>query len=154
AFLGVDIVVAHKENAFRDRIEWAPIIFSAITPFVLLPGALRLGPPRLTRVLDLSVGVLSIAIGVLGMVFHLRRAFFIESTLHSLVYSAPFIAPLSYVGVGLLLLLVRMEQADSLAVGQWSMFLALGGFVGTLALSLLDHAQNSFFSALEWIPVF
>ena len=32
-------------------------------------------------------------------------------------------------------------------------FLALGGFVGNLALSLADHAQNGFFHSTEWIPV-
>jgi len=33
------------------------------------------------------------------------------------------------------------------------LFLALGGFVGNFALSLLDHAQNGFFVTLEWVPV-
>jgi hypothetical protein len=31
--------------------------------------------------------------------------------------------------------------------------LALGGFVGNLGLSLLDHAQDGFFRWTEWIPV-
>lgn len=31
--------------------------------------------------------------------------------------------------------------------------LALGGFGGNLALSLLDHAQNGFYKWAEWIPV-
>jgi hypothetical protein len=32
--------------------------------------------------------------------------------------------------------------------------LALGGFAGNFALSLLDHAQNGFFHKAEWIGVF
>jgi hypothetical protein len=57
------------------------------------------------------------------------------------------------VGVGLLLLLGRTERAGSPAWSAWVVFLALGGFVGNLALSLLDHAQNGFFSAAEWVAV-
>jgi len=154
AFLGVDIFVAHTENAFRDSAEWVPVIFSALAPLLLLPGATHVGPPRVVRVLDLAVGASAIAVGVLGMVFHLRSAFFLERTLQSLVYSAPFIAPLSYVGVGLLLLLVRLEPSSSRDFGAWILLLALGGFAGNLGLSLFDHAQNDFHSPLEWIPVF
>jgi hypothetical protein len=153
AFLGVDIAIAHDANAFRQPAEWAPIVFSALAPWLLIPGALRIGSPRVTRPLDVVIGVTGIVLGVLGMAFHLSSAFFAERTLRSLVYSAPFVAPLAYVGVGLLLLLVRLESQDTMAVGQWSMFLALGGFVGNFVLSLLDHAQNSFFHPAEWVPV-
>ncbi len=99
------------------------------------------------------MGAGAILIGVAGMVFHLQSGFFQQQTLHDLVYSAPFVAPLAYVGVGLLLLLLRMEPAGSPAVAWWLMLLALGGFVGNLGLSLLDHAQNGFFHWTEWIPV-
>jgi hypothetical protein len=73
--------------------------------------------------------------------------------LKSLVYTAPFIAPLSYVGVGLLLVLNRLEPSDSEAYSLWVTFLALGGFVGNFGLSLADHAVNGFFHWAEWIPV-
>jgi hypothetical protein len=153
AFLGVDILIAHDANGFRHPAEWTPIVFSALAPFLLLLGVLRIGSPRLTRGLDLAVGATGIVVGVLGMALHLSSAFFADRTLRSLVYSAPFVAPLAYVGVGLLLLLVRLEAPDSLAVGQWSLLLALGGFGGNFVLSLLDHAQNSFFHPAEWVPV-
>ncbi len=153
AFLGLDILVAHAANAFREAAEWAPIVFSAVAPLLLLPGALHVGRPAATRRIDLVVASGAIVVGVLGMVFHLSSAFFVDRTLHSLVYSAPFIAPLAYVGVGLLLLLVRMEKPGSPLIGPWTLFLALGGFVGNLALSLLDHAQNGFFDVVEWVPV-
>lgn len=64
-----------------------------------------------------------------------------------------FAAPLAYVGVGLLAILVRMEPEGSTAFGPWVLLLALGGFVGNFALSVLDHAQNGFFRVTEWIPV-
>jgi hypothetical protein len=152
AFLGVDILLAHDENGFRERAEWAPVAFSAVAPLFLAPGVLRVGPPAVRRALDLAIGIASIGVGVVGMVFRLSSAFFAERTLRSLVYSAPFLAPLAYVGVGLLLLLLRLETADAV-IAEWTLLLALGGFVGNLALSLLDHAQNGFWSRLEWVPV-
>jgi hypothetical protein len=78
---------------------------------------------------------------------------FVEQTLGNLVYSAPFLAPLAYVGVGLLLLLVRLEEAESPVFGWWVVLLALGGFIGNFGMSLLDHAQNGLFHWTEWVPV-
>ena len=152
AFLGVDISTAHAQNAFERRVEWAPIVFSAVATLVLLPMAFGARGGR-WALLDRAVGAASIVVGVLGMVFHLQSGFFEEQTLHNLVYSAPFVAPLAYVGVGLLLLLVRIERAGSAALAWWLVLLALGGFAGNLGLSLLDHAQNGFFRWTEWIPV-
>jgi hypothetical protein len=87
------------------------------------------------------------------MVLHLKSAFFVEQTLGNLVYSAPFLAPLSYVGVGLLLMLLRTESMGSPAFGWWVVLLALGGFLGNFGMSLLDHAQNGLFRWTEWVPV-
>ncbi|HSO37357.1 MAG TPA: hypothetical protein VLT33_32750, partial [Labilithrix sp.] len=108
---------------------------------------------RVVAVLDHITGWGAIAVGVLGMVFHLESGFFAKQTLHNLVYSAPFVAPLSYVGVGLLILLLRSKDAQGPTLGPWLLVLSLGGFVGNFALSLLDHAQNGCFHATEWIPV-
>lgn len=152
AFLGVDIVVAHLTNEFARPVEWAPVVFSAMaTPF-LVPGALGKASPAVVWI-ERVTGVVAIVLGVLGMIFHMQSGFFATATLHDLVYSAPFVAPLSYVGVGLLLLLVQSEEAKTSRFGPWVLLLALGGFLGNFALSLLDHAQNGFFHATEWVPV-
>lgn len=153
-FLALDVYLAHSVNEFRHPAEWVPVVFSALAPLLLLPGLLR----RVHRggfagAVGLGVGGASVLVGVAGMLFHLESAFFARQTLHSLVYSAPFVAPLAYAGVGLLLLLNRMEADDSASWGRWVLVLGLGGFVGNLALSLLDHAQNGFFEWAEWIPV-
>jgi len=152
AFLGVDIGLAHSENDFRQGAEWTPLGFSFAATCLLLP---MLFGQRHSRwyVVERWVGVGTIAIGVLGMLFHLRSAFFRDRTLHSLVYSAPFVAPLAYVGVGLLLLLVRSEAAQAPEFGPWLTLLALAGFGGNWGMALLDHAQNGFFYRTEWIPV-
>ncbi len=152
AFLGVDIVIAHLANDFARRVEWAPVAFSALaTPF-LLPGAFGKTSRAIANI-ERVIGVVAIVVGVLGMIFHLESGFFQRATVHDLVYSAPFVAPLSYVGVGLLLLLVQSEDSTTPRFGSWVLVLALGGFLGNFALSLLDHAQNGFFHITEWAPV-
>ncbi len=151
AFLTVDIYLAHAANDFASVLEWIPIYFSAIVPFLLVPGIVtRRYRSGLGRGLGFFVGVSAIAVGLVGMFLHLESAFFSERTLRSLVYSAPFVAPLAYTGVGFLLLLNRMDN-DGWA--EWVVFLSLGGFVGNFLLSVFDHAQNGFFDSLEYVPV-
>jgi hypothetical protein len=152
AFLGVDIALAHAANDFAHRAEWAPIVFSAVATVLLVPGAVR-AESAAARALDSLVAWASIVVGVAGMMLHLESAFFEEQTLRDLVYSAPFAGPLAYVGVGLLILLTRSGEARARSFGRWVILLALGGFVGNFALSLLDHAQNDFFRPAEWIGV-
>ncbi len=152
-FLGLDIFLAHDANHFRDPLEWLPVVFSPIAVLLLLPGLSGAGPKPLARALDILVAGAAILVGAAGLVFHLSSAFFVDRTLRSLVYSAPFIAPVAYVGVGLLILLLRLEPSESPAFGPWALFLALGGFAGNLLLSILDHAQNAFFDRTEWVPV-
>lgn len=152
AFLGVDIGIAHLANDYARRAEWAPLYFSAIAAVMLVPGAMDLRH-RYVTLLDRLVGFGAVLLGVLGMIFHLQSSFFAVQTLHNLVYSAPFVAPASYIGVGLLILLLRSDEAETPSLGPWILALALGGFVGNFALSVLDHAQNGFFHATEWIPV-
>jgi hypothetical protein len=159
AFLTLDVYLAHAVNDFRDPLEWLPVAFAALGSAALVAVfAVRLaraGGPRvrLPRRLGFVVGWGSILVGVGGLLLHLEGRFFRELTLESLVYSAPFAAPLAFAGLGLLLLLNRMVPAESADWGRWVVLLALGGFIGNLALSLADHAQNGFFYAREWIAV-
>jgi hypothetical protein len=150
AFLGFDIALAHSANGFAHPAEWAPVVFSGAGSLLLVPGVLR--PRRATWIVDVSVAAACVGVGVLGMAFHLASAFFVDRTLRALVYAAPFVAPLAYVGVGLLLLLLRVDPSNR-HFGEWVLLLAIGGFIGNFALALLDHAQNAFFHGSEWIPV-
>ena len=87
------------------------------------------------------------------MILHLDSRFFYERTIRSLTYAAPFAAPLAYTGLGLLLIANRMVDARSRDWPMWILLLALGGFIGNFVFSLTDHAQNAFFSPMEWLPV-
>lgn len=156
AFLTLDIAIAHAVNSFANPAEWIPLIFSAVAPVLLLAGMLMGGilPQRgSARGLGMMVGFASVLVGISGLVLHLNSQFFAQWTLKSLVYTAPFAAPLAYAGLGLLLILDRMIDADSPTWAWWLLFLAWGGFIGNFILSLADHAQNGFFHRAEWIAV-
>ena len=141
-------------NHFASWAEWIPFVFSIVAPLLLLPGVVSRDPASgLARKLGGVAGVVSVIVGIAGLLWHLSGAFFVEHTLHNLVYTAPFAAPLSYAGLGFLLILNRTESPAKVAYGQWVTLFAAGGFAGNFALALADHAQNGFFHATEWIAV-
>ena len=151
-----DIVLAHSENQFRNSAEYIPIGASPFA-FLLVLAALahRVKNPnsRISTVLGHLAGWLAILVGIAGLIYHLDSSFFAERTLRSLTYAAPFAAPLSYVGLGCVLLMNRMVPSHSLEWSQWVVFFAMGGFAGNFVLSLTDHAVNGFYRPSEWIPV-
>jgi hypothetical protein len=122
---------------------------------MLVPAVWALLTSRLSIWLWLghAVGWMSVAIGIVGLVLHLESQFFQLWTLASLVYAAPFAAPLAYTGIGLLLIMNRMVDPESTEWPLWVIFLALGGFLGNFIFSVTDHAQNGFYRTTEWIPV-
>ena len=154
-FLGFDIIIAHSANSFAQWTEWIPVIFSFTASFALVFTLVR---KRSFGFLNhhyagLIIGWLSVFVGIAGMIFHLNSQLFQVYTIKSLVYTAPFAAPLSYTGIGFLLLLNGSVAPNSKEWSTWVIFLALGGFFGNFILTLCDHAQNGFFSPSEWIPV-
>lgn len=153
--LAPDIFLAHSMNLFRHWAEYIPLGFSLLAPALLIPALAlyvrgRLGP---WRILGNVVGWASVVTGVAGLVLHLESRFFQQWTLASLVYAAPFAAPLAYTGLGFLLLMNRLVDPDRLEWPLWVIFLALGGFVGNFIFSVTDHAQNGFYHPTEWVPV-
>ncbi len=153
AFLAPDIFLAHSINEFHHWAEWIPFYFSLAAPVILLAGlAVRTRAPAADRAAAFSVGWVAVAVGVAGLLLHLSSRFFVTQTLQSLVYTAPFVAPLAYAGLGLLTIMNRMVS-EPREWSQWVLILANGGFIGNFVLSLADHAQNGFFEWTEWIPV-
>ncbi|MDE3186377.1 MAG: hypothetical protein KGM96_02495 [Acidobacteriota bacterium] len=156
AVLAGDIVLAHSVNQFRRPEEYIPLYFSACAPVLLLLVDLarwRWGFHAAWRDLGLLVGWLSILVGLGGVLYHLQSSFFLQHTLQSLTYAAPFAAPLAYTGLGFLLLVNRMVAPRTPEWARWVVLLATGGFFGNFVLCLTDHATNGFFMKTEWIPV-
>ncbi len=155
AGLTPDIFLAHSVNLFHAPAEFAPLAFSLGAPLALIPAVWALAHGRLRpwRLLGHIVGWSAVAIGITGLVLHLESQFFQQWTLASLVYAAPFAAPLAYTGIGFLLIMNRMVDPESIEWPLWVIFLALGGFIGNFIFSVTDHAQNGFYHSTEWIPV-
>jgi hypothetical protein len=156
AVLAADIYIAHSVNHFAKAPEYIPLYFSMAAPLVLaVLIALRWagGFTSAWRDVGYLVAGLSILVGLGGVLYHLESRFFLDHTLKSLTYAAPFAAPLAYAGLGFLLLVNRMVDARTVEWARWVILLALGGFLGNFVLSLTDHASNGFFAHTEWIPV-
>ncbi len=156
AILAADIYLAHSVNHFQKAAEYIPLYFSIGAPMVLgILIALRWiwGLQSAWRDVGYLVGGLAVLVGLGGVLYHLESRFFLDRTLKSLTYAAPFAAPLAYTGLGFLLLMNRMVAARSAEWARWVILLALGGFFGNFVLSLTDHASNGFFASTEWIPV-
>jgi hypothetical protein len=154
--LAGDIYVAHSVNQFHKSAEYIPFYFSiagaaVLAVCILLRWVFRFDAPW--RDIGYLVGALSVVVGLAGVVYHLESRFFLDRTLKSLTYAAPFAAPLAYTGLGFLLLMNRMVRAGSNEWARWIVFLALGGFFGNFVLALTDHASNGFYLRTEWIPV-
>lgn len=153
-FLTFDIYLAHSVNQFRHPAEYIPLLFSLLSPVLLLIGLLQWKPrPKIWKLLGYFVGWSAVVIGCAGVILHLESHFFYERTIRSLTYSAPFAAPLAYAGLGFLLIMNRMVAHGSEEWSQWVLFFTLGGFVGNFIFSLTDHASNGFFFKIEWVPV-
>ncbi|MGC9199834.1 MAG: hypothetical protein ACP5E5_13010 [Acidobacteriaceae bacterium] len=156
AILAADIYIAHSTNQFRRPAEYIPLYFSIAAPPILAAGiALRWRWHLLAPWRDVGymIGWLAALVGLAGVLYHLESSFFLDRTLKSLTYAAPFAAPLAYTGLGFLLLVNRMVDRHSKDWAQWIILFALGGFFGNFVLSLTDHAGNGFFLKTEWIPV-
>ncbi len=156
AVLAADIYIAHSVNHFQKTAEYIPLYFSIGAPAILgMIIALRwMGHFEAPwRDVGYMIGWLSVLVGLGGVLYHLESRFFLDRTLKSLTYAAPFAAPLAYTGLGFLLLMNRMVEARSAEWARWVILLALGGFFGNFVLSLTDHASNGFFAKTEWIPV-
>jgi hypothetical protein len=156
AILAADIYIAHSVNHFQKAAEYIPLYFSIAAPAVLAVVILLRWIAHFEapwRDVGYMIGWLSVLVGLAGVLYHLESRFFLDRTLKSLTYAAPFAAPLAYTGLGFLLLMNRMVGARSAEWARWVTFLALGGFFGNFVLSLTDHASNGFFANTEWIPV-
>lgn len=155
--LAADIYIAHSVNQFRNPAEYIPFFFSIGAPVVLaVVIALKWigGHNAPWRDVGYLVGWLAVLVGLGGVLYHLESRFFLDRTLKSLTYAAPFAAPLAYTGLGFLLLVNRMVAPRTAEWARWVLLLTLGGFLGNFVLSLTDHASNGFFAHTEWIPVF
>ena len=135
AILAADIYIAHSVNQFQKAAEYIPLYFSIGAPVILaVILALRwIGKFEAPwRDVGYMVGWLSVLIGLGGVLYHLESRFFLDRTLKSLTYAAPFAAPLAYTGLGFLLLMNRMVGARTRGVGSLGNLPGAGGILWKL----------------------
>ncbi|MBN1562855.1 MAG: hypothetical protein JXA10_03390 [Anaerolineae bacterium] len=175
-FLGIDIYLAHDISGTIVPNEWIPIIFGPVAGALLLvAGVIALRQRPLATLIATTVLMASIAVGLLGVYFHLRRAALPDApsgeqvTLALLAWGPPFLGPLMFCLVGLFGLSAAWveEPPDSGRLrmpGGWHVPLPLSktrayflmfslGHLITVISAVLDHVRTGFDNRYLWIPV-
>jgi len=174
-FIGFEHYLAHSFSGTIVLREWIPIIYAPIAGLFLLLSVLI---ATRHRALATAVGTLSlvgsVAVGLLGMYFHIMRAILPSGptgarvTLDLLVWAPPVLGPLflSLVGMVGITAIWREDPPDSgilvLPTGQrvrlphsktrtYFLLVALGILAATSA-SALDHARTHFENPWLWVP--
>ncbi len=175
-FLGVDIYLAHRISGTIVRYEWIPIIFGPIAGVLLLiAGLIALKQRPLATLLATGVLLMSTAVGLLGMYFHLHRAALPDApagqrlSVTLLAWGPPFLGPLMFALVGLWGISAAWveDPPDSgrlrMYFRGWHLpmplsktrayYLMVGlGILVTTISSVLDHARTGFENNYLWIP--
>jgi len=175
-FIAVDIYLAHSISGDIKPNEWIPILFGLLAGgLLLLAGWLaRRNRPRAATLANL-VFLLSIAVGILGIYFHLRRTLVLEAGLFSLaavdalIWAPPIIGPMFFILIGGLGISaawaesppdsgrLRLPGGRTLQMPYSKtrayMLLCALFILATLISSVLDHARFRFDNAWVWLPV-
>ena len=172
-FLGLEVYLAHGANGTIVADEWLPIYYGVSSGILLiLAGLISTRRRTAASVLATATLIGSVAVGFLGVYFHLARAILPSApagarlTLNLLVWAPPVLGPLAYALAGLLgisaaweesppasgRLVIFGQHAISLPYSKTRAFIFTVG-MGTLAAlvsSVLDHARAGFAGGWLW----
>ena len=157
--IGADVAFAHMPIFDRTpRAMWpvtAMIPYVAVTAVVLWPWLRKRAFETLNA---MQAGLLrvmfvgSIILGGVGTWFHYDSQEVWGATLERFIFSAPILAPLMYVGLGVLGL-IYLDVADRAVRRRLYWLSAAGGLMANAIILLLDHAQNGFMHWAEILAV-
>lgn len=173
-FLGIDIFLAHSISGTIVPNEWIPIVFGPSAGILLLPiGLLAMRNREAANRLASVLFVASIAVGLLGAFFHVRRGILPTGpsgewvSVALLVWAPPVLGPLTFALVGLLGLSAawREDPSESGILTLWgNMRLALPyaktrayfflvglGALASLISMVFDHARTGFENPWLWV---
>ncbi len=173
-FLGIDIFLAHSISGTIVPNEWIPIVFGPSAGILLLPiGLLAMRNREAANRLASVLFVASIAVGLLGAFFHVRRGILPSGpsgewvSVALLVWAPPVLGPLTFALVGLLGLSAawREDPPESGILTLWgNMRLALPyaktrayfflvglGALASLISMVFDHARTGFENPWLWV---
>ena len=173
--LGLETYLAHSISGTIMPKEWIPIIFGPVAGLLLVAvGLLCTRKRALANGIGTLIYFASIAVGLLGISFHLMRAVLPYAPVGErisivlFVWAPPILAPLTFALVGLMgISAIWTEQpVDSgrmnlLAGRKLSLpfsktrafFFMVGlGILATVISSVLDHARTNFENPWLWLP--
>ena len=175
-FIAIDVWLAHNITGGIKPAEWIPIGFGfAATALLLASGLIAQRNRPQGAIIANIVFVGSIAVGLLGIFFHLQRTVVLYGGLFSteavanLIWAPPVIGPMFFILISILgisaawieapvdsgrlrLLGERTVQMPYSKTRAYMLITAI--FVlATLISSVLDHARFSFDNAWVWLPV-
>ena len=173
--LGLETYLAHSISGTIMPKEWIPIIFGPVAGLLLVAvGLLCTRKRALANGIGTLIYFASIAVGLLGISFHLMRAVLPYAPVGErisivlFVWAPPILAPLTFTLVGLMgISAIWTEQpVDSgrmnlLAGRKLSLpfsktrafFFMVGlGILATVISSVLDHARTNFENPWLWLP--
>ena len=173
--LGLETYLAHSISGTIMPKEWIPIIFGPVAGLLLVAvGLLSTRKRALANGIGTLIYFASIAVGLLGISFHLMRAVLPYAPVGErisivlFVWAPPILAPLTFTLVGLMgISAIWTEQpVDSgrmnlLAGRKLSLpfsktrafFFMVGlGILATVISSVLDHARTNFENPWLWLP--
>jgi hypothetical protein len=172
-FLGIDIFLAHSISGTIVPRERIPIIFGPLAGGLLLVlGLVSLRRRMMANVLASLIFVASIAIGILGAYFHVRRGILPSGppgkwvSVDLLVWAPPVLGPLTFSLVGLLglsaawvesppesgiLTLIRGIQLHLPFSKTKALYFLVGlGVLASLISMIFDHARTGFVNPWLW----
>jgi hypothetical protein len=173
--MGIEAFTGHEMSGTIVPNEWIPIIYGPLAGLVLIIAGLTARRHAMTgQMMAGGVFVTSIAVGLLGAFFHLRRATAWAAppgerfSLNLLIWAPPVIAPLMFALIGVLGLssVWAEEPAGSGVLRLWgerrvrlplsktrAFFLWVGlAMLATVVSSVLDHARANFQNPWLWVP--
>jgi len=173
-FLGVDIYLAHSISGTIVPNEWIPIIFGPTAGILLLfIGLIAMRRRMLANVLSSPIFLASIAVGLLGAFFHVRRGILPTAptgewvSIQMLVWAPPVLGPLTFALVGLLglsaawiesppesgklTLIRRIRLRLPLSKTRAYFFLVGLGTLASLISMVFDHARTGFQNPWLWV---
>lgn len=174
--LALETFLAHSISGTIVAREWISIIFGVVSGVLLLiAGAIALRNRPLAVRIATATLLVSIAVGLLGAYFHIRRAALFgappgeQLSINLLVWAPPVLGPLTYAMAGLLGLSAAYPETpvNSGRLNLWgsayvqmplsktrAYFLIVSlGVLSTLISSVLDHARTPFANPGLWISV-
>ena len=159
---GIDVVLAHSINSFIPIYEWIPIFFFPVGAMSCFIISFQKPPQKTFALIHISLMVLGILVGFIGMAFHMNAVLNPLGHLSWawLVFGSPILAPLAFSGISLLGLYALTEEIEGssgvlkihglgifhapISRDKHFLWLVGLGFAASAVTSIIDHAQYGY----------